>query len=49
MGGQSFLRASRKVEVPVLDPGEALEDYCPLNTDLESMDARSLKCPCDKK
>ena len=42
------LKASRKVEVPVFDPGGALKDYCelhkvqPLSTDLESMDACSL-------
>ena len=41
-------KASRKVEVPVLDPAGALKDYCelhkvqPLSTDLESMDACSL-------
>ena len=40
--------ASKKVKVPVLDPGGALKDYCelhkvqPLSTDLESMDACSL-------
>ena len=36
-------KASRKVKVPVLDPGGALKDYCelhkvqPLTTELESM------------
>ena len=47
MGGKSFSRmeASRKVEVPVLDPGGAFKDYCALykvqpfsSIDLESMD-----------
>ena len=47
MGGKSFSRmeASRKVEVPVLDPGGAFKDYCELHkvqpfssADLESMD-----------
>ena len=48
MGGKSVSRmeASRKVEVPVLDPGGAFKDYCALykvqpfsSTNLESMDA----------
>ena len=38
-------KTSRSVEVPVLDPGETLKDYCakPLSTDLESMEACLLK------
>ena len=42
-------KTSKSVEVPVLDPGEALKDCCelhraqPLSTDLESMEACSLK------
>ena len=51
-GQSKFFRewkASRKVQRPVLDPGGAFKDYSelhkvqPLSTDLESMDACSLK------